>query len=163
MSELSPKQLEAVSGVAQGRSPTAIGKAIGVSSRTIQRWAKLPEFQQALQNMRSKTVEIVVNSTAQKLSYSMEALQEEHLRCYAQVREMAKKALAHHESNLAASEYEASRSLKFWIDILNTAISGEYRAGCMDLLPLSRAIDRVAKFGYLIYESEEKLEKGETV
>lgn len=44
MSELSPKQLEAVSGIAKGLSSSQIAKVVGVSSRTIERWRKLPEF-----------------------------------------------------------------------------------------------------------------------
>jgi hypothetical protein len=54
MSGLTPNQLEAVSGLSKGLTPNQISKVIGVSSRTIQRWAKQPEFVAALNQIQGE-------------------------------------------------------------------------------------------------------------
>lgn len=54
MSGLSPKQLEAVSGIAKGLTPSQIAKAVGISVRTLERWRKLPEFVAALSQIQSE-------------------------------------------------------------------------------------------------------------
>ena len=86
MSELTPNQLEAVSGIAKGLSPAQIGKVIGVSTRTIQRWLKLPEFVDAIRQIQSEIshrvkVEVVedvvsINSRLENLaSKSLDSLE----------------------------------------------------------------------------------------
>lgn len=54
MSGLTPKQLEAIAGISRGLTPSQIGKALGISSRTIERWWKLPEFVATLTQIQSE-------------------------------------------------------------------------------------------------------------
>ena len=54
VSQLNSKQLEAVSGIAKGLSPKRIAKAIGVSTRTVERWQKVPEFVAALAEIQTQ-------------------------------------------------------------------------------------------------------------
>jgi hypothetical protein len=54
VSELSPKQLKAVSGIAKGLSPSQIAKDISVSTRTLERWKKTPQFVAALSQIRGE-------------------------------------------------------------------------------------------------------------
>ncbi|HEY9892152.1 MAG TPA: helix-turn-helix domain-containing protein [Candidatus Sericytochromatia bacterium] len=48
MSQLTAKQLQAVSGIAKGLPISQIAKSLDVSPRTVQRWEKLPQFATAL-------------------------------------------------------------------------------------------------------------------
>jgi FixJ family two-component response regulator len=54
VSELTPKQLEAVAGIAKGLATRQIAKVVGVSSRTVERWRKLPEFVAALAQIQGE-------------------------------------------------------------------------------------------------------------
>jgi maltodextrin utilization protein YvdJ len=54
MSGLTPKQLEAVSGISKGLTPSQIATVIGVSARTVERWQKLPEFIATLAQIQSE-------------------------------------------------------------------------------------------------------------
>jgi hypothetical protein len=54
MSPLSSKQVQAVVGIAENLSPRQIAKTIGVSSRTVERWQKLPEFVAALAEIQTQ-------------------------------------------------------------------------------------------------------------
>jgi FixJ family two-component response regulator len=48
VSQLTAKQLQAVSGIAKGLPISQIAKSLDVSPRTVQRWEKLPQFATAL-------------------------------------------------------------------------------------------------------------------
>ncbi len=52
---VSSKQLETVSRIAKSASPNAVGKPLGLSERTIQRWTKLPEFIEAVDEIRERS------------------------------------------------------------------------------------------------------------
>lgn len=86
MSGLTPKQLEAVSGIAKGLTSSQIAKVLGISDRTVQRWQKLPEFVatlsqiqgEASRQVKAELVENVssVNSRLENLaSKSLDALE----------------------------------------------------------------------------------------
>lgn len=100
MSPLTPKQLQAVTGLAQGLSSSAIAKEISVSDRTIQRWAKLPEFQEALNQLRSTTkskiLEKVSDVSSERFTVDMRELQRQHLQAYQRVRGIAELALEYY-------------------------------------------------------------------
>jgi hypothetical protein len=74
MSGLTPKQLEAVSGIAKGITPSVIGKSINVSERTVQRWMKLPEFVEAVEEIRERSTVRVVAETAKDVSERIQSL-----------------------------------------------------------------------------------------
>lgn len=84
MSGLSPKQLQALSGIARGLSPSAIAKEINVSERTVQRWVKLPQFQEALNQLqtqtKSKILEKVSEVTSERFTLDMRELSSGFLR-----------------------------------------------------------------------------------
>ena len=88
MSELTPKQLEAVSGIAKGLAPSQIAKIIGVSTRTVERWQKLPEFIAALAQIQSEVsrqlkVEVVKNVSS--INSRLENLASKSLDCLEQI------------------------------------------------------------------------------
>ena len=88
MSGLTPKQLEAVSGIAKGLAPSQIAKVVGVSSRTVERWRKLPEFVAALSQIQGEVsrqvkVELVENVTS--ITSRLENLASKSLDCLEQI------------------------------------------------------------------------------
>lgn len=88
VSELTPKQLEAVSGIAKGLAPSQIAKVIGVSTRTVERWRKLPEFVTALGQIQGEVsrqvkVELVENVTS--VTSRLENLASKSLDCLEQI------------------------------------------------------------------------------
>lgn len=77
MSQLSPKQLEAISGVVQGLPSSQIAKTIGVSTRTLERWRKIPEFAAAItriQGSASRQVEAELVSNVTSVTSRLENL-----------------------------------------------------------------------------------------
>lgn len=74
MSGLSPKQLEAVSEIAKGLTPSAIGKSLGVSERTVQRWSKLPEFVDAVNEIRERSTTKVIVEVSDDISARIQSL-----------------------------------------------------------------------------------------
>lgn len=74
MSGLSPNQLEAVSGIAKGLTPSAIGKSLGVSERTVQRWLKLPEFVNAVNEIRERSTTKVIVEVSDDISARIQSL-----------------------------------------------------------------------------------------
>jgi hypothetical protein len=88
VSELTPKQLEAVSGIAKGLAPSQIAKVLGVSTRTVERWRKLPEFVAALNQIQSEVsrqvkVEVVEGVTS--ITSRLENLASKSLDCLEQI------------------------------------------------------------------------------
>ncbi|HEY9892157.1 MAG TPA: helix-turn-helix domain-containing protein [Candidatus Sericytochromatia bacterium] len=88
MSGLTPKQLEAIAGISRGLTPSQIGKALGISSRTIERWWKLPEFVATLTQIQSEVshrvkVELVEDVTS--ISSRIENLASKSLDCLEQI------------------------------------------------------------------------------
>lgn len=88
MSQLSPKQLEAVSGIAKGLAPSQIAKLVGVSTRTVERWRKLPVFVAALDQIQGEVsrqvkVELVDNITS--TTSRLENLASKSLDCLEQI------------------------------------------------------------------------------
>jgi hypothetical protein len=74
MSGLTPKQLQAVSEIAKGLTPSAISKDIGVSERTIQRWLKLPEFIEAVDEIRERSTTKVIVETSNDIAVRIQSL-----------------------------------------------------------------------------------------
>lgn len=74
MSGLTPKQLEAVSGIAKGLTPNAIGKLIGCSERTIQRWLKLPQFIEALNEIQERSTAQVIVEVSEDVAARIQTL-----------------------------------------------------------------------------------------
>lgn len=88
MSGLTPKQLEAVSGIAKGLAPSQIAKVVGVSTRTLERWRKLPEFVAALSQIQgevSRQVKIEVVEELASISSRLENLASKSLDLLEQV------------------------------------------------------------------------------
>ena len=88
MSELTPKQLEAVSGIAKGLATRQIAKVVGVSCRTIERWRKLPEFVAAItriQGNASRQVEAELVSDITCVTSRLENLASKSLDCLEQI------------------------------------------------------------------------------
>ena len=88
VSGLTPKQLQAVSGIAKGLAPSQIAKIIGVSTRTVERWQKLPEFIAALAQIQSEVsrqvkVELVENVSS--VNSRLENLASKSLDCLEQI------------------------------------------------------------------------------
>ncbi len=77
MSSLTKQQLEAVAEVARGVSLPEIAKKLKISTRTVQRWAKLPEFIAAhndIQNKVSRQVKANVVDELASISSRLENL-----------------------------------------------------------------------------------------
>jgi transposase len=74
MSGLTPKQLQAVSEIAKGLTPSAISKDIGVSERTIQRWLKLPEFKAALAEIQERSTTKVIVEVSDDISARIQSV-----------------------------------------------------------------------------------------
>ena len=88
MSELTPKQLEAVAGIAKGLATRQIAKVVGVSCRTIERWRKLPEFVAAItriQGNASRQVEAELVSDITCVTSRLENLASKSLDCLEQI------------------------------------------------------------------------------
>lgn len=73
-SRLTAKQLQAIALMIEGQSYTAIAEALGVSTRTVRRWADLPEVENAVQSGKSKAVDVVVELASDKYKKVIEAL-----------------------------------------------------------------------------------------
>jgi hypothetical protein len=67
MARLTPKQLEAAASIARGLSPSAIAKSLDVSNRTIQRWRQLPEFVQAVEDIRDRATVKAINEISKEI------------------------------------------------------------------------------------------------
>lgn len=77
MSALTPKQLKALSGISQGLPPNQIAKRLGISTRSLQRWQKLPEFVAALtqvQNEVSRKVKVDAVESVTSVNSRLEVL-----------------------------------------------------------------------------------------
>jgi hypothetical protein len=88
VSELTPKQLEAVSGIVKGLAPSQIAKIVGVSCRTVERWRKLPEFVAAItriQGNASRQVEAELVSDITCVTSRLEHLASKSLDCLEQI------------------------------------------------------------------------------
>jgi hypothetical protein len=88
LSELNPKQLRAVSGIAKGLTPVEIAKVIGVSSRTIERWQRLPEFVAALSEVQgevSRRVKTEIIKDASTIACRLEILAGKSLDCLEEI------------------------------------------------------------------------------
>lgn len=161
MSPLTPKQLQALTGVAQGLSPSAIAKEINVSERTLQRWAKLPQFQEALNQLQSQTksriLEKVSETTSEKFTLDMRELQKQHLEAYQRIRGIAEVALAHYEQKLAQEPVEEcnSKTLEVWVRILDRSLKGEAEASFMQNLDLDTALKCVLAAGFKVYDESQ--------
>lgn len=74
MSSLSSEQLAAVRLIATGKSQQEAAQALGVAKRTVQRWAKIPEFATAVADARNMALEATVEATAGDLKANIERL-----------------------------------------------------------------------------------------
>lgn len=66
MPNLSPEQLQAVASLASGLSTEQVAEQIGKSARTIQRWLLKPDFARAVEEIRNRATNQVVEQTAQR-------------------------------------------------------------------------------------------------
>ena len=88
MSALTTQQLKAVAEVARGVSLPEIAKKLKISSRTLQRWAKLPEFIAAhndIQNKVSRQVKANVVDELASIRSRLENLASKSLDCLEQI------------------------------------------------------------------------------
>jgi transposase len=88
MSGLTTQQLEAVAEVARGVSLPEIAKKLKISTRTLQRWAKLPEFIAArndIQNKVSRQVKADVVDELASISSRLENLASKSLDCLGEI------------------------------------------------------------------------------
>ena len=88
MSRLTPKQLEAVSGIAKGLAPSQIAKVLGISDRTVQRWQKLPEFVATLSQIQgeaSRQVKAELVENVSSVNSRLENLASKSLDCLEQI------------------------------------------------------------------------------
>ncbi len=60
--------------LANGGSHPQVAEALGISTKTIQRWLKKPEFAQALADVQVKTVEKAVEAVATDISGQIQRL-----------------------------------------------------------------------------------------
>lgn len=76
MSSLTPKQLQAVNLLAKGKTQIEIASLLGISTKTVQRWTRKPEFIQAIADVQSRAVEKTIEKTAEDISrHSQEVIQ----------------------------------------------------------------------------------------
>jgi predicted transcriptional regulator len=76
MSNLTSQQLQAVSLLASGKSKVEVASMLGISTKTVQRWTKIPEFTQAVTDVHSRSVQKVVEKTSEDISrQSQEVIQ----------------------------------------------------------------------------------------
>ena len=146
MSGLTPKQLEAVSGIAKGLVPSQIAKVVGVSSRTIERWQKLPEFVAALtqiQNEVSRKVKVDVVENVISINSRLENLASKSLDCLEQILDSpdARSGDRIQAAKLLLSEWQRTQ------------------APAMHELT---AVETLVKSGFLPYGHLEKLQKAVT-
>lgn len=74
MSGLSPKQLQAVVGIAKGLNSSAIAKEIAVTERTVQRWQKLPQFLEAVSEIQERSTTKVIVEVSDDISTQIKHL-----------------------------------------------------------------------------------------
>jgi hypothetical protein len=157
MSGLTPQQLEAVTGISRGLKPNAISKAIGVSERSVQRWLKLPEFQEALNQLRSKTrskiIEKASEENAEKFSVNLGKIQEEHLKSYVRMRQIAEKGLEHYKKKMEESPEDCNiRNLNLFSQVIDRCLKGEAESAFLRNLDLDTAMRCVFAAGYEIHD-----------
>lgn len=68
MSSLTPKQLQAVSLLAKGKTKVEIASELGISTKTVQRWTKQLGFAQAVSDVQSSAVRQTVERTAEDIA-----------------------------------------------------------------------------------------------
>jgi hypothetical protein len=143
VSGLTPKQLEAVAGIAKGLAPSQIAKVVGVSSRTVERWRKLPEFVSTLAQIQGEVsrqvkVELVENVTS--INSRLENLASKSLDCLEEI-------LNNRESR-NADRIQAAKLL------LN-----EWQRAQPPVMHELAAVETLVKSGYLSYEHLQRLQK----
>jgi len=76
MSSLTPQQLQAVSMLANGKNHVEIALELGITTKTVQRWIKKPEFAQAVADVQLKAIEKTVERTSEEIArHSQEIIQ----------------------------------------------------------------------------------------
>lgn len=74
MSSLTPQQLEALSLLSSGFTQAETAQKLGISVRTVQRWARIPEFAEALEDVKRKAAEKTVEATAENINAHVQKL-----------------------------------------------------------------------------------------
>lgn len=74
MSNLTPKHLEALSLLSSGFTQAETARKLKVSERTIQRWAKIPEFAEALKDVKQKATQKTIETTAENINKHVKKL-----------------------------------------------------------------------------------------
>ena len=74
MSNLTPQQLEAAALLANHRTNVETAAALGVSSKTIQRWRKIPAFQRAIADVQFKAQEKVIEQASDDIAGQIKTL-----------------------------------------------------------------------------------------
>lgn len=143
MSTLTPKQLEAVSGLAKGLTTRQIAKNVGVSSRTVERWQKLPEFVAALaqiQNEVSRKVSVDVVESVASVNSRLQNLALKSLNC---LEEIVDNREARSGDRIQASKIILSEWQRMQTPVLHEIT----------------AVETLVKSGFLPYGHLEKLQK----
>ena len=146
MSVLSQNQLEAVKLQQKGQSTAAIASAIGVSSRTIERWRLLPEYQDEVKKLHK----ITCDTAAKKWIKEAQDLCGEHLELHQMARSIAVFALKKYQVKMESEEIEDLdiRRISQWSMMLDRHIEAERRVASIDLLNVNRAYALLTSLGY---------------
>lgn len=161
MSSLSPNQLKAIPLLAQGLTPPHVAAKLRVSHRTIQRWFKVSEFQEALNQVRVSTQSKLIEKTSEAISdglnINVRQLQQEHIQLYSRFRKLAELCLAHHEEKFKESPDDCNlKQLSILVQVVDRSIRGEADSAFFHYLDLDAAIRAVASAGYKIYDETQQ-------
>lgn len=143
MSQLSPKQLEAISGILQGLPSSRIAKTIGVSTRTLERWRKIPEFAAAItriQGNASRQVEAEIVSDITSVTSRLDNLASKSLDCLEQI-------IDNPEAR-SSDRIQAARLLL-----------GEWQRTQTSTMHELAAVEILVKSGFLSYEHLQRLKE----
>lgn len=73
-SKLTEKQVRAVGLMSEGVSYREIAKQLGVTTRTVERWAMRPDLRQAVEQAKAKALETVEEAVSEKYKRAIESM-----------------------------------------------------------------------------------------
>ncbi len=74
MSSLSAEQLKAVQLLGEDWNQADVARKLKISTKTIQRWLKKPEFQKALEDLQQRTTEKFIESGSEHIATRIQSL-----------------------------------------------------------------------------------------
>jgi hypothetical protein len=74
MSNLTPRQLQAVSKLASGKTIAQTANELSIGTKTVQRWKEKPGFMDALEKVRVKSVEVAIEQTAHDIAKEVKSM-----------------------------------------------------------------------------------------